>query len=227
MKRILIVLLLVFTSPVFGQNHFLGLKSGINWTNVNSSLNFNTNKRTTANIGITYLYRVNKNFHLGTDLLLYPKGFTTSVEFTDENGYPLDYNKVYFKYNYLTLPLKAGYSIGNKIAGFVNFGIVPSYLISAEHTFPSLDNNPDGETIDVTDLVNKFDFAGMIELGGSYKTNDWLNIFVSLNYQHSFTSITNNEYLADSEVKNFGISLSFGIWFALQKKTDHNNGEHP
>lgn len=37
MRKIITILILISTIPVFGQNHLLGLKSGINWTNVNSS----------------------------------------------------------------------------------------------------------------------------------------------------------------------------------------------
>lgn len=74
-----------------------------------------------------------------------------------------------------------------------------------------------GATIDVTEKVNKFDFAGLIEIGVNYKTTGKFWLFSSLTYQYSFTTITNSDYFADSTVRHNGLTISFGLKYKLSK----------
>ncbi len=108
MRKLIIVLILISTIPVFGQNHLIGLKGGINWTNVNSS-NFisNNDNRTGFNGGLTYEYRFNNHFNLGIDFLYFQKGFTNDIIFTDENGIPTGEKATsVFNYDYLSFRSK-------------------------------------------------------------------------------------------------------------------------
>jgi len=45
-----------------------------------------------------------------------------------------------------------------------------------------------------------------------------LEIITNLGYQHSFTSITNDNYFSNSEVRHYGMVLSFGLKYALKKE---------
>ena len=78
MRKIITVLMIVISIPTFGQDHFIGLRGGINWTNVNSS-NFisNNDNRTGFNSGLTYQYYLSERFSLGIDLLYFQRGFTS------------------------------------------------------------------------------------------------------------------------------------------------------
>lgn len=210
----------ISTIPVFGQNHLIGLKGGINWTNVNSS-NFisNNDNRTGFNGGLTYEYRFNNHFNLGIDFLYFQKGFTNDIIFTDENGIPTGEKATsVFNYDYLSFPVKGGFFIGDKISGFVNLGLVPSILINAKTTEPEIVGFVNEKTTDVTDRVTKFDFGGLIEIGGSYKFGDKFLIFTSFAYQQSFTTITNTDYFSDSKIKHYGMTMSIGLKYILKKE---------
>lgn len=220
MKSTIIILLLISPISVFGQNHFIGLKGGINWTNINSSdFLSNNDNRTGFNGGMTYELRLKNNFNFGVDLLYTQKGFTNDIIFTNETVNPTgEKATIVFNYDYLTFPVKGGFLIGKRISGFVNLGIVPSLLIDAKTITPAFDNIIEEEIFDVRNRVTKFDFGGMIEIGGNYKFKERFLLYISFAYQHSFTTITNSDYFAIGKVKHYGMTSSIGLKYALKKE---------
>ena len=220
MRKIITVLILVISIPVFGQNHFIGLKSGMSWTNVNSS-NFigNNDNRTGFNGGLTYEYHLNTKFNLGMDMLYSQKGFTNDIVFTDETGNPTGEKATSeFNYDYLSFPIKGGLVLGDKISGFVNLGFVPSVLIDAKTIEPAIEGFRDKTTYDVTDRVTEFDFGGLIEIGGIYKVKESFLLFASFSYQQSFMTISNSDYFSASKIKHYGMTMSIGLKYALKKE---------
>lgn len=206
--------------PVFGQNHFIGLQGGINLTNVNSS-NFSSNNdnRTSFNSGLTYQYFLNEKFNLGIDLLYFQRGFTNDIVYTDESGNPTGESATSeFNYDYLSLPLKGGIVIGDKISGFANLGIIPSFLLDAKTTTPAIEGFQEETTNNVTDRVTKFDLGGLVEIGACYKITPDFLLSATFGYQHSFTSITNDNYFSYAEVRNYGMIWSIGLKYALKKE---------
>ncbi|HNP19712.1 MAG TPA: porin family protein [Fulvivirga sp.] len=221
MKNIFLAIFLISAFNAVGQNHLVGAKVGINLANINESdfLNQHDN-RTGLYTGLSYRYLSKKHFTAGAELIYNQRGFRSDILTADEFGNPSDENyKSKFNYNYLSLPIKAGVNIGNKSYGFANFGIVPSLLIKANIIGPDFDSNGDyigEETFNVTDRVSKFDFAGLVEIGGGYKFEEGYSLFTSIAYQYSFTSITNSEYFANSKVTHYGIALTIGVEVALK-----------
>lgn len=209
-RKIIIILILISTNPVFGQNHHIGLKGGCNLTNeyLNNDIRDKRN-RTGFNCGLTYEYQINNRFNFGLDLLYFQKGFEINQNLTKK-----EYNS--FNYDYLSIPVKGGFFIGDKVSGFVNIGIVPSILINAKVTGPSLFYHEEKKSLDFTDKVTKFDFGGLIEIGGNCKLGDKLLIFLSLSYQHSLTTVTNTYYVSNFKVKHYGITLSGGLKYILK-----------
>lgn len=220
MRKIITVLFIVLSVPVFGQNHFIGVKGGMNWTNVNSS-NFisNNDNHTGFNGGLTYEYHLNEKFDLGIDLLYVQKGFTNDMIFTDETGNPTgEYATSVFDYDYLSFPIKGGLVFGDKISGFINFGLVPSILIDAKIIEPAIEGIMEETTYDITDKVTGFDFGGLIEIGGNYKFKERFYLYTSFAYQHSFTSITNENYFPKGKARHYGMIVSIGLKYALKKE---------
>ena len=220
MRKIITLLIVLFTVPVFGQNHFIGMKGGLNRMNVNSS-NFisNNDNRTGFNSGLTYQYILNERFNLGTDLLYFQRGFTNDIVFTDEFGNPTGESATSrFNYDYLSVPLKGGIVIGNKFSGFANLGIVPSLLVDATTITPAIEGVQEETVYNVTDRVTKFDLGGLVEIGANYKITPDFLLSATFGYQHSFTSITNDDYFRISEVHHYGMVLSFGLKYALKKE---------
>ncbi len=216
MRKILAVVIVLFTTPVFGQNHFIGMQGGISWTNVISEDCFFTDTKNRIGImyGVTYDYTFKNKFHFGIDLIYAQKGFRNEVSITDQYEYQhdLEYES---DYNYLSIPLKGGFLIGDNFSGFLYLGVVPSILMNAEALGQTIGSSP--RTIDITDEVNEFDFGGLIELGASYKFKGRFMVFTSFAYQQSFMP-TKEKYFSNGDAKHYGMTSSFGLRYALKKE---------
>jgi len=105
MKHVILICLLFCTIKANGQNHLLGVKVGVSSSNVNGTI-FSTdrNSRTGVAAGITYDYRLNKHFFIGTELNYIQRGFTIDMIFYDEFGHPVD------RYRILPLQLRLCFS---------------------------------------------------------------------------------------------------------------------
>lgn len=222
MKHILLIILTITVLKVAGQNHFIGVKGSVNSTNITSSdFLSQTKSRIGLTAGMTYEYFFKKYFSVGADLIYNQRGFTNDLIFTDNLGNLIgEKHSTKFNYDYLSLPIKTGLNIGNKFYGFTNIGVVPSLLVDAKTKTPTFDTNgkvTGNETLDVTS-VSKFDLAGLIEIGCGYKFKKRYWLFTSFSYQHSFTTITNSDYFANSKIKHNGMSLTVGLKFVLTKE---------
>lgn len=220
MKKILTVLTIVISITAFGQNHFIGLKGGINYTNVKSTNFTNSDgNRTGFHSGLTYEYPLNKRFNLGIDFLYFQKGFTNDIVFIDQSGNTAGESVIIeFNYDYLSLPLKGGIEFGEKFSGFANLGIVPSVLVDAKTITPNIEGFTEETPHKMTDAVTKFDLGGLVEIGANYNiTTDFL-LSAAIGYQHSFTSITNDDYYENAEARHYGLAFSIGLKHKLKQE---------
>ena len=208
----------LFAVPVSGQKHFVGLKGGLNLTKVFGK-NFEAEifSKNGLVTGLTYQYDFNDNFHLGMDFIFSQKGFKSDIIFINEDGNAIGNGEPSsFIYNYIAFPVKGGFSFGNKLRGFVNIGIFPAFLIKAKTEIPTGEN---GEpiTLDYDDFATKNDFGGLMETGVTYKITNRFLLYVSLEYQQSLISITNDKYLPGAELKSYGVSASLGVKYSITK----------
>ena len=223
MKRLFLIILTLTTLKVAGQNHLIGVRGGVNATNVTSS-NFISQRdsRIGLTAGLTYEFLLKKHFTIGADFIYNQRGFKIESVHTDQIGNPTgEKSTAKLNYDYISLPIKAGFNIGSKLYGFANLGLVPSWLVDAKTIIPTFDSDANfigNETIDPTNLVSKFDLAGLFEIGGGYKINGRYWVFTSFSYQHSFTSIANSEYFAESKILHNGMNFSIGLKYALTKE---------
>ena len=126
MKKYFLIILLITTVKSFGQNHLIGMKGGLDASTFVANKSFdNTSFRIGFSGGFTYQYLFQKGFLLGADILYDQKGFTTSerrgtpttgyVTWYDSNGKLIgEWLTNKYHYNYLSIPLKAGFQFGNK-----------------------------------------------------------------------------------------------------------------
>jgi hypothetical protein len=223
MKNILLIILTIVTLKVAGQNHLIGVKGGVNSTNITSS-NFirQSDSRTGLTAGLTYEFLFKKHFSIGSDLIYNQRGFTNDLVITDNLGIPTGEKYTSkFNYDYFSIPIKTGFNIGTKLHGFTNIGVIPSFLVDAKTITPTFDTDgkfTGNETFDVANRVSKFDFAGLVEIGGGYKFKGRYWLFTSFSYQHSFTTITNSEYFANGKIRHNGMALTIGLKCALTKE---------
>ena len=223
MNKILLTILTIASLNVSGQNHLLGVKGGVSWTNITATNFISDNHyRTGLAIGLTYDYIFKKHFSTGADIIYNQFGFTNDLIFTDDLGNPTGGKAtIKFNYDYISIPLKVGFNYGKTVYGFANIGLTPSILVDAKTITPTIDFNwtiIPGETYNVTSKVNKFDIGGLVEIGGGYKFKDRYWLFTSFSYQHSFTTITNSDYFANSKIRHYGMTLNLGLKCALTKE---------
>ena len=224
MRIPLLFILTISTLQVAGQNHLIGVKGGLNSTNITSS-NFirKTDTKTGLTAGLTFEYLFKEHFSLGVDVIYNQRGFTNNLVLTDNSGNPTgERHTSTFNCDYISLPLKTGFHIGTKLYGFTTIGAVPSLLHNAQTTTPTFDKEANfigNETFDITNRVSTFDLAGQIEIGGGYNLNERYRLFTSFSYQQSLTSITNSDYFEDSEIRHNGMSLTIGVKCALTKES--------
>lgn len=222
MKKIGIIFVLTIVAiTAIGQNSLIGVKGGVNWTGQTSSYFQNEEKiRTGLAVGLTYDYTFKKYFSAGADIIYNQRGFSLDWPLLSDNqGNVIKDVTVYYNYDYITLPLKAGFNYGKKFYGFINLGITPSMLVSAKvkNTPVFIDENgtlvpTHYVTINVFQGMEKFDIGGFAEIGAGYKIKERYWLYSSVSYQHSFTSFSNENYWGkNSKMRYYGMTLSFGM----------------
>lgn len=220
MKLFITILLTIILIPAFGQNHFVGINGGVSLTNIRSSvIKKGTDYKTGFIGGLSYDYRLKSIFNLGIGLQYAQKGYEQNIIFTDENGFSTgETYTFYIDYDYFSIPIKAGFTFGERLIGFGNIGAVPSFLVNAKIHEPAIKNLFDSRTTDYTDELAKLDLAGILEIGIGYGFSDKFQIFTSVAYQHSFTSIRSKDKNIEYVRKNlYGMHVSAGIKYALKQ----------
>lgn len=222
MKQILLFSLIFSYFSIYAQNHLVGLKGGASWTNIQAT-GFLTEVDTKLgmNLGLTYDYMLKKYLSIESGIIYDQRGFTNEVIITNVEGAETG-EKLTSKYNfdYVSIPLKIEYNYGKKAYFFGAIGVTPSYLVQAKMIIPSAELEGGtffGQKIDLTKDVNRFDLGGLAEVGFGYKFNEKLWLYSAFSYQRSFTSITNSNYLANSEIKHYGMNVNLGLKYALGK----------
>lgn len=232
MKKIIFFFLLLLSTSLVAQKHYVGALGGIGTTNVTSNTDDNTRFNLNFLGGIAYEYIFESNVVAEVDLLYYGAGFNMKSYST--NGTTIGSDQMNYDYDYLGLPLKVGYKIGRNFSYKIKLGVMPSYLIKAKHISPKEEYAPpvatsqspqriaaqneilDENLLESSECVRKFDFAGLIEFGLSYEFENNINIGASALYKHSVTSITSNVDCYDgTNYYNYGFSFLLGLKYRL------------
>ncbi len=221
MRQILILLFILISSVTWGQKHLIGIQGGLNFTNFTSKEGFaNTSTKTGFVGGITYDLKLNEKYRIGVDILYSQRGVDDKFIITDENGTYSGKQDNEMNYDYLSVPIKIGYELGNKIRFIPKIGIVPAIAIKAEITSPTVDGNgmvTGKETINHIDYVSKFDLGGIIEFGFETDVSENFVFCSNLNYKHSLTTFSNSNYFDGQDMRHYGFSVAVGIKYRLNK----------
>lgn len=223
MKKILLILFISLSINVLGQEHFVGVQTGLNITSISSKEVFDDAKmRTGFSGGINYELKTSGKFQYEINALYSQRGFNEKIILMNEYGVEMGENDDFkFYYNYFSIPLKVGYELGNKIKIIPRVGIVPSFLLKAGLVMPKFDENGNvtgDDTLDHTDYVSRFDFGGLAELGFERELSDNMLLCAALNYKYSLTTFSNSDYFNNSKMRHYGYSISIGIKYRLKTK---------
>jgi hypothetical protein len=216
MKKSLIVFFALVSVVATAQTDYIGIRAGVSWTDVigKNFISFeDRDGRVGLSTGIVYEHEFKNRLTLGAEIVYNERGFIDYFV-TNKISWPDVYN-----YNYLSFPIKIGYTFGNKVYGFGSIGLLPSRLLKSEVVYKFVDfqgNLLSTDKVDKTDQVQSFDFGGIIELGGGYKITPKWNVFTSLLYQRSNTDNTTEEYFDGRDLYHYGLTWSLGIKYVLK-----------
>lgn len=222
MKQILIILFIALATITYGQTHIIGMQAGLNLTNITANeIFYNSEMRAGFTGGITYDLKLSDRYRIGVDVLYSQQGFTEKFSLFDDYGAYIGEVNSEMNFNYLSIPIKFGYEMGNKIKIIPKIGIVPAFPVIAESITPKLNNTGvviGQETFNHMDYISKFDFGGLIEVGIERAFSEKLIIYSALAYKHSLTTFSNPNYFDGYNLRHYGLSVSVGIKHGLSKK---------
>ena len=222
MKQTLIILFIALTTNALGQTHFVGMQAGLNLTNITAKeIFYNSEMKAGFTGGINYEFKISGRYRIGVDVLYSQQGFNEKFSLVDEYGTYYGELNSEMNFDYLSIPIKIGYEIGNKITIIPKIGIVPAFPVTAESIIPKLNDSNlviGQETVDQMDYISKFDFGGLIEVGMEHAFSEKLKFYSALSYQHSLTTFSNIDYFGDHNLRHYGLSVSVGIKHGLSKK---------
>lgn len=226
MKNLLLLGFILFSMNVLGQVHSVGIQGGVNLSNCTSEIDFDDLKFKPGLLaGLNYEYLYKSNYTLGADLLYSEQGYIEEVKFVNEQG-NISTSELSFGYDYLSVPVKWGYTMGGRLKEFVKVGLCPSVLVKAYVAVPKDDVNLLGyEDLYFYDNVPKFDLGGLLELGAAYALKNDLELFSSLTFRKSFTSISSDEHFAGADLKHYLFSMSVGLKYRLKAKSYQSSEE--
>lgn len=211
--NLLVISLILMIITASGQTHMIGIKSGKSITNATSLL---AESRIGNNFGLTYDVLLKDKFTLGAEFLYSEKGFKQKFSYQSNtlgNNY---YFLINYYTDYISLPIKIGYTKGENLKKFIKLGVTPAWLLSSHWT--SFTSTEEGGTDGGLEFYSKeyvegFDLAGLIELGVSYDIDEHINIESSILYNNSLKS-----YLVDpinNINRHHGVELSLGIKYKI------------
>lgn len=232
MKKIgLFLLLVVFAFSVKAQEDFLILNLGGNFSGVVFSKNdYGCGDHTMLKGGfiggVRYQHQFKKPFLFETAVLYNESGFILKdVDQLEIYKYFPPYyqehpfNKINFKFNYLSVPLMFGYRFGwfdRKFTLAPKIGVQLSYLTAAKmkYTYNCID------TKDEFNTNKKFDVAEVIEVEFSWIWGKRVCSFIGLTQKYSFTNLNSGDdelVPPDVQMHNHQISVSLGLRIKLNK----------
>jgi hypothetical protein len=222
MKSLITSIFLSLCLGAISQTQSLGLKTGLSWCNQSGSNYYSSSESIQRYLlSADYNYQFKSKLKVGVGVSYAPAGFKVPLIFTDQAGNVINNEPLYMKFthDYISIPIKVGYEFGNKLFGYGDIGIAPSFLIKAERTNPTFDENlqHNGEvTIEMTDQYAPIEFGGVLDLGIGYKLSDRYSLFVEGNFYQGLTTITTDNYFIDKTIFNSRSSALIGIRYTLK-----------
>ena len=228
-RKILLFVFLILTIVTHAQTQLVGIKSGVNLTNVtNNKIYSNCLYKLGFGGGFTYEYLFKNKISLGVDFLYAQKGFEQKLNFI--LGDPLDPvrgnitvdpntssslpTKIYHRYDFISVPIKISYSYGKKLYGMGSIGFMPSYMIAEKVSY---DNYPTKSYLDI-EKAKRFEFSGIAELGAGYQFKKRWHLVFSTSYFYAFNGINGANYYLYDDIKNYGFNASLGLKYQLGNK---------
>lgn len=167
--------------------------------------------------GLTFQYNFTKLFSLRTNISYERKGSEMDFLFTDEFGNQFDEITLRSNFDYLTIPLLARFTFGEKLRFHVNAGPNVGYLVKQADILDAYATIPESETNNI-DVFERLDFGLTTGLGVSYPILN--NLLLSMEVRNNLGLININSLANDNggNTKTVSTNLLVGIAYQLGKK---------
>ena len=234
MKNILIIIALLTTMTVQGQQLEIGLNSGLSYTKISTdplilrgyySSRINGSLLDLKRLSLAseiYLRRQHKRWFYQIGIQNIQFGYHAQhvkiSEYLGDNRY--SYWKGIQKRNdsYLHLPLRLGYKTGGKkLKCIFNFGASPGYLLSSRNHYVDYPNSLYRKT--KLERVEKFNFNVLAGLGLMYELNENFDIQMQFSRQIGLINLIDEKNYPNNYSYHRGSFLTLGINYKINKKS--------
>lgn len=215
-KLVLIILLLILLilSLVSRGLAEMGIKTGINKTDLHFSIripNVSFDSRSTWLIGLFYAFNISKHVTLQPEIFYAQKGGISKETFSKE------VITINHKLSYIEIPLLVKFKIPNKsfIKPLFFFGPYAAYCLNAKAEQTAFRET---EEIDLEKYIKKWDFGLVFGAGLEFNLKG-MNFLVDARYSFGFTNIARNydeiyyEFTESDFIKNSAFVILIGAGF--------------
>lgn len=207
-----IVLVITAFSAQSQVQHRVGVNNGLEISNVTT---LSTEYRVGNHYGFMYEALFKEKYSLSLELNYNQRGYKDKISFYlfNQGMQPPAITSLFNEY--LSLPIKIGYSTGQQLKKFINIGVIPSLLLSSERTIPFYNSGgiSNDLTYDSRKDMSQFDIGALVEVGLSHDVSERINLFTSAMYKHSFNSFVKE--FEEIQIRHHGFSLSIGLKYNL------------
>lgn len=197
MRTIGVLSAVLLTLSAYAQEFHYGVNAGTNLAVQSDIADYfkNDKIRTGLHAGITGKLAWQNGFELQSELNYEQKGSKSNVHTA--------------KYDYLSLPVLAKYSLGKSdrtaLRFNINAGPYVSYLLNAEL---EMNENTGNETIDMKDQSKDFEFGTILGFGMAYPVNSG-NITLDIRLGLGLTAFDKNDEDPNNKYVGFSIGYEF------------------
>ena len=234
MRLIAIIILCTISSFSICQRQMIGIRSGYNYNMNRMSGTGQWEPGQCFHIGLSFWYQPKKFYAFGLDLLYEKRshGNINDAILNDENGNiagGTSYASYFYNYNYLTLPLKNSFILGDRkhgLTGFINLNIAFGFLLNSNMRIEYKEDVSylGQRNHNTTEDMFKLDLGGQAEIGMAYRfCQPGIKLMLTLGYHYSFFRLDNPKVQDGYEVfhNTIGfqnISAQISIYYVFMGK---------
>lgn len=181
----------------------LGAQLGLNGSSLSTTNINNSNLLISYNAGISGEYYFSDDWGLKLKVIYDKKGW--SYLYNPNDNFNTEEGDIIF--NYVTLPIMAGFHFGYHKEWYVNFGLYTGFLLS-------VNDSESASASDSSEGYKDVDFGGAVGIGYKFEIERNLKFFLEIQGQSSFLGIYD-----DNDAEYYTItrsSINAGILFHIR-----------
>ncbi len=202
---ILLLLSIICSYYAFSQQNAIGIKSGVMFSSFIDNYTANGYRKSIP-LGITFETKISNFFLFGTGISYSPRG----MHYDGTRIYPGDtstYEQI-IHHDYVEVPLKLGFHVGNKLSTTAWVGVVPAWF-AKYYSKVSYRNTISRSTRTIKGDQSRFDLSGTVEYEICYEITNKNIVGISGAYLSSFTQFSAERIQMHSFSILLGLKRSF------------------